>query len=73
MIPTDFSEKENTVTSSIKEVAEVIKHMARLRKGIMTFPSKSFFFMTQAPNNDLTGFFGGPVPLSIMHSVQLQI
>lgn len=59
MIPTDFNEKENKVTSSIKKVAEVIKHMACLRQGIMTFPSKSFFFKTQASNTYLTCFIGG--------------
>lgn len=59
MIPTDFNEKENKVTRSIKKVAEAIKHMASLRQGIMKFPSKSFFFMTQASNSYLTRFIGG--------------
>lgn len=38
MIPSNFKEKENKLTINIKKVAEVIKHMPCVRKGIMKFP-----------------------------------
>ena len=73
MIPTDFNEKENKVTSSIKKVAEVIKLMACLRKGIMKFPSKLSFSCLRHQIPISHASLEVPVPLSIIHSAQLQI